>query len=114
MKIGITFEEAFREQLAQAKPLTESALAEQYLKVCELSGQPFKAGDIVLTLAIPTVVKGMTMHAHVAKVRKEVIEAKGWTYYPSTIDNMPTVTEESALGVSLDVTGAHRVDSSPV
>jgi hypothetical protein len=112
MKHGITFEEAFKEQLSSVKPLTESVLAEQSVKVCEISGQPFKAGDIVLTVAIPEVLEGMTLLAHVAKVKKEVIEAKGWTYYPSTIDKMPTVTEESALGVTLDATGkrTNRID----
>lgn len=105
MKNGITFEEAFKEQLGQVSPLTESALATQSAKVCEISGQPFKAGDIVLTVAIPEAIDGMTVLAHVAKVKKEVLEARGWTYYPSTIDKMPTVMEGSALGVTLDATG---------
>ena len=99
MNNEIRFEEAFKEQLSRAKPLTEAVLAESGVKACEISGEPFVPGDVILTVAIPESVEGLHTYAHVAKVKKEAVESMHWAYYPDTLGGVPTATEESVLGI---------------
>lgn len=97
MKNEIQFAEAFKDQLEIVKPLTEATLAAQGLKYCELSNEPLKLGDTLLWVGIVESNIGDETFVHIAAVKKEVLEAKQWTYYPSIVGKVPIAIPEFSL-----------------
>jgi len=71
----VTFEQAFRKQLALAKPLTESSIKQIKCVECHLTKERFKPGETPLFVLLPEAGELL-----VVAVKHDALQKKGWKY----------------------------------